>query len=294
MLPQDTFILNADGSVYHLGLKPEQIADRIILVGDPERVPKVSQHFDTVEHKVQRREFVTHTGYIGKVRISVISTGMGTDNIDIVLHELDLLHNANFENRTYKQNKKSLLILRLGTTGTLHKDITTGDFVLSQYAIGMDNLGHYYFRVKDEPIQQYFEKWLTQNKIKAPFTPYFTQADQRFAKYIEQNISCKAGITMTNPGFYAPQNRFLRNELYPLSHFVSQIAQFTYQNYQVLNMEMETAGILALANYMGHTATSLSVVLANRKNATFSLHPEQDIAQLIVTGISTITQYKTY
>ena len=291
MLAQDTFILNPNGSVYHLGLIPEQIADRVIFVGDPERVPKVSQHFDSIEHVVQRREFVTHTGYIGRVRISVISTGMGTDNIDIVMNELDLLHNVDFKTRMYRENKKNLVILRLGTTGTLHESVEIGDFVLSQYAVGMDNLGHYYIRSQDTVIQKHFEHWLAENRINAPFNPYFTQTHQGFAEYIMQNIPCKAGITMTNPGFYAPQNRFLRSGEYPLSDFVNKIAQFTYNQNAVLNMEMETAGILSLSNYFGYTSASLSVVLAHRKKGIFSLNPEQDVAQLIEAGIKIITQY---
>jgi uridine phosphorylase len=291
MFAKDNLILNQDGSVYHLGLNPKQIADRIIFVGDPERVPKVSRHFDTIEDKVQRREFITHTGYIGKVRISVISTGMGTDNIDIVMNELDLLHNVDFENRTYKLHQKPLLILRLGTTGALHDSIEIGDFVLSRFAIGMDNLGHYYTRPDDAQIQKYLEQWLTENNIHTPFIPYFTQTHHVFAEHILKTIPCKAGITMTNPGFYAPQNRFLRSHVYPLSSFVNKVTEFAYQKNVVLNMEMETSGILALSNYMGWVSASLSVVLAHRKKSIFSENAEHDITRLIEAGISVITEY---
>lgn len=292
MFTNDNLILNNDGSVYHLGLKPEQIADRVIFVGDPERVPKVSRHFDTLEHTVQRREFITHTGYTGKERISVISTGMGTDNIDIVLNELDILWNMDFETRTYTQNKqKSRIILRLGTTGAIDENVGTGDFVLSRYAIGMDNIGHYYNRPVDAEIEKSFQEWLKENDIDAPFTPYFTQTHHAFADYILQNTACTSGITMTNPGFYAPQNRFLRSGVFPLSFFVEKVAQFTFKQNAVLNMEMETAGILALSGYLGYVSASLSVVLAHRKKRIFSENPEQNIAHLIETGLSVITQY---
>jgi uridine phosphorylase len=291
MLTQDSLIINDDGSVYHLGLRPEQIAEKVIFVGDPERVPKVSQHFDRIEHIVQRREFITHTGYIGKMRISVLSTGMGTDNIDIVLNELDILWNIDFETRTYKQKHTRGLILRLGTTGALQESVQIGDFVLSNYAIGMDNLGHYYSRYEDMEIQKHFESWCKEQNIYSPFMPYFTQGNVHFNTYITQRMSCITGITMTNPGFYAPQNRLLRSVSYPLSHFVDRVAAFCYQGNAVLNMEMETAGILALSRHLGHVSASLSVVLAHRKKNIFATNPNANIKQLIESGIIAITQY---
>lgn len=291
MLSQDSLIINADGSVYHLGLKPEQIAEKVIFVGDPERVPKVSAYFDSIEHIVQRREFITHTGYIGNTRISVLSTGIGTDNIDIVLNELNILWNIDFNTRTHKTHHCAGLILRLGTTGTVHEEVNIGDIIVSRYAIGMDNLGHYYLRPSDTAIQQYFENWLTQKALKTPFIPYFTQANTHFSDYIHKNIPCKAGITITNPGFYAPQNRLLYAKEYPLTSFVSQIMEFTYQENAVLNMEMETAGIFVLSNHLSHIAASLSVVLAHRKKGIFSSNPEKDIQQLIQAGMSILTKY---
>lgn len=288
MISQDSLIVNKDGSVYHLGLRPEQVAKKIIFVGDPERVSKVSQYFDTLEYKIQRREFITHTGYIGKERISVISTGIGTDNIDIVLNELNILWNFDIENRVQKQNPISGLILRLGTTGTLDNSLNVGDLVLSRYAIGMDNLGHFY--VSDSTLLE-FTNWVKKFNADIPILPYFAHADQNFVHFIEKKLSCKTGITLTAPGFYAPQNRVLYSQKPPLFNFIEHITAFTYDKYTVSNIEMETAGILMLSNYLGHVAASLSVVLAHRKKGLFSANPELDIKNLIEKGIMAIVEY---
>ncbi|MCS7028372.1 MAG: nucleoside phosphorylase [Bacteroidia bacterium] len=289
-LTPDSLILLDDGTVYHLGLKPEQIANKVILVGDPQRVAKVSQHFDRIEYITQRREFITHTGYIGKERLSVLSTGMGTDNIDIVLNELDILWNVDWHKRERKNSLERKIILRLGTAGGVNENIEIGDVVLSHYAIGMDNLGHYYPR-PDEDLQKEFEHILKQQTLNTPFVPYFVQADSDFATYILQHTSCHAGITMTNPGFYAPQNRFLRQVRYPLQSFVEMMTNFSYRGNKVLNWEMETAGILALSNHLGFTAASLSVILAHRKKKVFAKNFEVFVQQLIEAGLSIITTY---
>ncbi|WP_445382137.1 nucleoside phosphorylase [Robiginitalea sp. IMCC43444] len=279
-LASSELILNADQSVYHLNLRKEDLADTVILVGDPDRVSKISQHFDTIEIKKSKREFITHTGISSGRRISVVSTGIGTDNIDIVLNELDALVNIDFESREPKQDLKQLQLIRLGTSGAIQPDIPVDAFLLSDYAIGFDGLLHYYQseKVQLPDIQYSFLEhsgWPVMRSV-----PYVVAADQSLNnKLFSENLLW--GFTATNAGFYGPQGRVLRlQEDDP--EMQEKITAFRYKDLRITNMEMETAGIFGLAALMGHKAASLNCILANRCNGTFSKNPGKTVDSLIL------------
>ncbi len=269
-------IINPDGSIYHLSLRPEEIADTIILVGDPDRVPKVSAHFDRIELKKQKREFVTHTGWLGKKRITVISTGIGTDNIEIVLNELDALVNIDFATRQIKSTLTSLSLIRIGTSGSLHPDIDIDQIVVSGYAIGTDALGHYY-DVERQPH---------------PILPSWSYLTKRYPFNLSNFQSAfKEGITLTAPGFYHPQGRSLR--LQSNYHFpLEELSSIQIHNTPITNLEMETAGIYLLAEKFGHKAISFNAILAQRLEGRFSSLPEKIIGRLITDVLQWIVNDK--
>ncbi len=271
-------ILNPDGSIYHLNLLPEDIADTIITVGDPDRVAEVSFFFDQIEIKKSKREFVTHTGYIGRKRITVISTGIGTDNIDIVVNELDALANIDFATRLPREDHKALTIIRIGTSGSLHADIPVDSLLVSEYAIGLDTLMHYYQKNSTEEENQ-LEMALTAHleDVKG-IKPYVTQADKRLL--IELGDGILKGITVTAPGFYAPQGRMLRAKN-SVPDLLQRLHQFSFKEKRITNMEMETAGIYALAKGLGHSALSINAILANRISKEFSSKPQQTVSKAI-------------
>ncbi|KQC33636.1 phosphorylase [Nonlabens sp. YIK11] len=271
-------ILNKDGSIYHLNLRPDQLAHTIITVGDPERVPEVSKYFDFIEHKVAKREFHTHTGtYKGKP-VSVISTGIGTDNIDIVFNELDALVNIDFETRQIKENLTSLDIIRIGTTGAVQPNIPIDSFLLSQRGIGFDSLLHWYDNdIEDKEFADALIKELKLSDDMA--TPYIVQCNRELAKHF-QTIEMLNGTTITNVGFYGPQSRRLR--LAPSNKELKQlISNFSFNGHQITNLEMETSGIYAMAALLGHRAVSLNAVLANRATGDFSKTPNKTVDKLI-------------
>jgi len=284
-ISQTDLILNPDGSVYHLNLLPEDIGDAIITVGDPGRVEEVSDFFDKVELKKGKREFLTHTGYIGKKRISVVSTGIGTDNIDIVINELDALVNIDLTSRRIKAKKKMLDIVRVGTSGTLQDDIPVNSIVVSEYAIGFDSLMHHYLRdLSDNEInlRDAINKELVDfNNL----SPYVAEANAEL--FSRANTSSLSGITLTAPGFYAPQGRNLRAKKAFPSLF-EKLAGFNFNGKRITNLEMETAGIYGLAKVLGHKALSVSAILANRKKGEFSSDPRKVIMSAIVTAIKKI------
>ncbi len=259
-------ILNEDGSIYHLGLKPGEVAPMIITVGDPDRVPKVSQYFDSIEHKVSRRELVTHTGYLSDKRISVISTGMGTDNIDIVLNELDALFNIDFDTRTIKQELTSLRIIRLGTSGTIQEDIPLGTILISELAIGYDGLLGYY---TIPPHRFTGFKAPDIGGVKGYVVPGSKMLLDRIGKdYIK-------GVTYTAAGFYAPQGRKLRADV-TAENLIENLKNITLPgNRKVTNIEMETSGLYGLGYALGHEVISISVILADRVHGEF--HPDPDV-----------------
>jgi uridine phosphorylase len=278
-IPASELILNPDGSVYHLHLRPEQVAPFIFTVGDPERVPTVSRYFDRVEHRVQKREFVTHTGWIGQRRLSVLSTGIGTDNIDIVLNELDALFNVDFGTRQPVSQPESLTLVRLGTTGSLQPDLPVDALVASTAAIGMDGLLHYY----QAPGQQAHPLLdaLRQHCGSAwdfPLAPYFAEADPGLLGQL--GPAFQRGITATNAGFYGPQGRQLRAPVRQ-PRYLDFLQTFDYQGQKIVNLEMETSAIYGLSRLLGHRALSLSVVLANRPRGEFSRDPARGVRHLV-------------
>ncbi|MEX2588659.1 MAG: nucleoside phosphorylase, partial [Chitinophagales bacterium] len=254
-------ILNPDGSIYHLQLRPEEIADLIFTVGDPDRVEMLSKYFDRIEFKKAHREFVTHTGYIGTKRMSVISTGIGTDNIDIVLNELDALANIDFDTKTIKTDFQQLKIIRIGTSGSLHRSIPVDTFVASAAGLGLDSLMHYY---------QIDKKNKPDIGVELPILPYFFEADQNL---LNKFSGMHSGITATCPGFYAPQGRSLRLKAKD-AQILDKLRSVKINEMAVTNFEMETAGIYGLAHLMGHKALSLNAILANREAGTFSKNPQ--------------------
>lgn len=272
-------ILNSDNSIYHLNLLPTDIANTIITVGDPDRVSKVSQYFDTIEVKKGKREFHAHTGTINGKRVTVISTGIGTDNIDIVLNELDALVNIDFESRTIKPEKTTLDIIRIGTSGAIQPNIPIDSFLISKYAIGFDNLLHFYKseHIQFPTIQSAFVSHTNWSSFKS--TPYVVEADTDLvSKFNSEKM--QLGFTATNVGFYGPQGRKLRLQTAD-NDLNEKLASFTHKDLKITNLEMETSGIYGLSCLLGHRAISLNCILANRSTGEFSKNTEKAIDDLI-------------
>ncbi len=262
-------VLSPAGAIYHLNLHPEQIADTIFLVGDPGRVPRVSKFFDKIEHQVQKREFVTHTGFLGKKRISVLSTGIGTDNIDIVLNELDALVNIDLQTRTVKESLTSLNLIRLGTSGSLSAEIPVGELVTSAIGIGLDNLMHYYGSPANEREQRLRQSLTTfAAGLGVEISPSIAEGNQDLINQVSKGM--RQGITLTCPGFYGPQGRTLRLGSILKKSFFENIGRFEFEGLHVTNFEMETAAIFGLSKMLGHRAASCNAILANRITGEFS------------------------
>ena len=278
-IKESELILNPDGSVYHLNLRPEHIANTIITVGDPDRVDGVTQYFDSVDFKTRKREFHTQTGtYKGK-RLSVVSTGIGTDNIDIVFNELDALVNIDLEKREIKEKLTSLDIVRIGTSGSIQENIPIDAFLISEYAVGFDSLLHFY----DSEAVQYkdISNALMQhtNWFKDKSTPYVVKSDDALLSKLSSNKTHK-GFTATNVGFYGPQGRILRLPIQD-NDLNDKLANFNFQGKAITNLEMETAGIYGLASLLGHKALSMNAIIANRATGEFSKDPKTVVDNLI-------------
>lgn len=278
-LEASEFILNKDGSIYHLNLLPENIAPCIILVGDPERVERVTKHFDKVEFIVRKREFHTQTGYYKGKRMTVISTGIGTDNIDIVINELDALVNIDFQTRMIKEKHTRLDLTRIGTSGSLQPEIPADAFLLSELSVGFDSLLHFYERDKklhhelEEALHLHLQ--LSDSKSK----PYITSCNPDLAsKFLDDAVF--KGFTATNEGFYGPQGRVLRLRLQD-EGLNERIESFNYRGLKITNMEMETSGIYGLAQLLGHRAVSMNAIIANRATGEFSANPVKTVDELI-------------
>ncbi|MBT1696343.1 nucleoside phosphorylase [Fulvivirgaceae bacterium PWU4] len=271
-------ILNEDGSVYHLSLLPKQISDTIITVGDPNRVYRVSEHFDDIEFEMNKREFITHVGtYRGK-KVTVMSTGMGTDNVEIFLTELDALVNIDLKTREPKSRKKKLRIIRIGTSGALQEDIPIGSHLVTDYAVGLDNLMNFYDLKQDD-----FERAIgedIQKKTGLPFVPYVVKGSEILRKQIAGDMI--VGNTVTTPGFYGPQGRELRlSPKYPrlledLNYYHNKSSDFWLTNF-----EMETAGYYAMGRLLGHEILSVNAIIANRIKGKFSKDPNKVVDALI-------------
>jgi uridine phosphorylase len=275
-IPESELILNSDGSVYHLSLFPEDIADTIIFVGDQERVAEVSKYFDSVEMIRNKREFVTHTGYLGKKRITVMSTGIGTDNIDIVWNELNMLANIDLKTRTFKDVKRHLEVIRIGTSGSLQIDVPVDSILATTYGLGLDVLMHYYEYTKDAETQQL--ELALQNMLAIPFLkPYLVKAP---GNLIDRFDDCLHGITATCSGFYAPQGRIV-NATSRIDNMIEKLSGVNIDGKRITNFEMETAGIYGLANAFGHEAVSINAIVANRRTQKFSQNGQAMIEKTI-------------
>ncbi len=281
---QSELITNADGSIYHLNLHSEQLADTIILVGDPNRVADVSKHFDFLEYKVQHREFVTHTGFLGKKRLSVVATGIGTDNIDIVLNELDAIKNYDLTSQQPKPDFTPLQFVRVGTSGAMQAEIRPDSFVFSEFAIGLDGLLGFYVQNNDPNCIELKQKLMAEMPELAQMC--VPQVSRATLNGVFETGMTK-GITVTCAGFYAPQGRQLRYKL-AQPDFIQKISQFSYNQIRTTNFEMETAGIFGLAQILGHKACSLNAILANRITQEFSKNPHKTIEQLIIKTLEKI------
>ena len=289
-LPSE-LILNEDSSVYHLKLLPTDIADFIIVVGDPNRVPLVSKYFDSIEIKKNNREFVTHTGTLGEKQISVLSTGMGVSNIDIVFNELDILSSINLTEASLKKERRQFKITRLGTTGSLSKDIPLNALLFSKYAIGVDGIPHHYN----------FDETLFENDLAHVFTsktnwpnelalPYAVESSPELFKQLYEP-QFHVGITLTMNGFYAPQGRQLRIPI-KNPNITKGYENVSYENYNLTNLEMETAGLYAFGKIFNHQVLSISTVLANRVTGKFSQNPEKTVDYMIQTILTKIRALK--
>jgi Uridine phosphorylase len=288
MIQSSELILNPDGSVYHLNLKPEHIANDIIFVGDQNRVEKITQFFDKIEFSTQKREFKTQTGIFKGKRITVMSTGIGPDNIDIVVNELDALVNIDLETRQPKEELTSLNIIRIGTSGSLHKDIPVDSFVMSKFGLGLDNMLRSYLidRISEDAIEEAFIHHTNWDIRKGK--PYVIRCSETLEKLIESDKIFK-GITATAGGFYGPQGRVLRLEIQD-PQLNGKMDNFNFNDNRITNLEMETAAIYGLSALLGHNALSLNAIIANRASGTFSEDPYKAVDELIAYTLNKIAQ----
>lgn len=278
-IPSTELIITEEGRIYHLDLKPDEIGQTIILVGDQERVPTISKYFDRIEFKRSKREFVTHTGLINNNRVSVISTGIGCDNIDIVVNELDALVNINFEKKSIKRKHTSLEIIRIGTCGALQNEIPVDTFVLSSFGLGFDGLLSFYkpeYESEEKALQKAFLQqtpWPNDANL-----PYFVKGCELLSNKIGEGMF--KGITATANGFYGPQGRKLRlNTRVPdMNEFLK---RFEYKNHKILNFEMETSALYGLSALLGHNSCTVCAVIGNRFTNTFSKDYKKTVAKLV-------------
>lgn len=284
-ISETDLILNPDGSIYHLNLLPEDVAETIITVGDPDRVEEVTKHFDKLELRKGKREFITHTGWIGNKRLTVISTGIGTDNIDIVFNELDALVNVDFGSRQPKEKLTRLNFIRIGTSGTIQEDIPIGSILVSEYSVGLDTLMHYYKHDNNDFERELQASLQTHLNIEGVL-PYISAASTTLLE--NTGAAFMKGVTVSAPGFYGPQGRVVRaNNAAP--DLIQRLNSFTHKNMRITNLEMETAGIYALARALGHNALSVNAILASRVRAEFSKNPQKVIETAITEVLKTLT-----
>ena len=287
-IAESELILNPDGSIYHLHLKPEDIADTIIVVGDPGRVPEISKYFDRIDFKVQNRELYTHTGMVGTKRLSVLSTGMGTDNLDIVINELDAVVNIDLKTREPKNTHTKLNIIRMGTAGALQADIQPGDFVASTYGMGLDGLLYFYDKgksVMDAELAKAFVEYVEWDE-NLPGV-YAVHCSPTLMDKLAYDMV--KGVTLTAPGFYGPQGRELRLKLaFPeLNH---RIENFNYKGNRISNFEMETSALYGLGKMLGHDTLTICTIVANRVNRTFAEDYHNDVERLIKVLLERLAQ----
>jgi uridine phosphorylase len=288
MIKSSELILNPDGSVYHLNLKPENIAHDIIFVGDQDRVAKITSRFDSIEFSTQKREFKTQTGVYKGKRLTVISTGIGPDNIDIVMNELDALVNIDLVTKTPKKTLTSLNIVRIGTSGSLQLDIPVDSFVMAEYGLGLDNMLRSYLidSVTEKDIEDAFIEHTNWDSRKG--RPYVIKGSDKLIKRLESDKIHK-GFTGTAGGFYGPQGRVLRLEIQD-NDLNSKMDSFNFKGTRMTNLEMETAAIYGLGKLLGHECLSLNAIIANRANGDFSNNPYEVVENLIDYTLDKITK----
>lgn len=280
-IPPSELILNADGSIYHLNLHPEQIADTVFTVGDPDRVEMVSQHFDRITDKVQKREFFTHTGELNGKRITVISTGIGTDNVDIVLNEIDALVNIDFEKRQIKEKHRKLKFIRLGTSGAMQPDIPVDSTLISQGAVGIDTLLSFYdFKNTDKESAFLTALQSHLNSLGSRLSLYYFDSTQALQDQFRSLPGVFYGTTVTCPGFYGPQGRILRLPL-AIKDLNEQLMKFRFEGRRLDNFEMESSSIFGLSSMLGHDSLAINTILANRPGNLFSKDPKSSVKKMI-------------
>jgi uridine phosphorylase len=277
-IAESELIINSRGAVYHIDLRPDELATTVITVGDPDRVAEVSKRFDSIEVKQQHREFIAHTGYVGKKRLTVLSTGIGPDNIDIALNELDALVNIDFETRTIKPTFTQLTIIRMGTSGALQADIPVDSCVAGTHGLGLDNLLHYYRFESNEEEQQILQQFIAHTQLNGSIQPYIINASTHVLKHFVDGFH--QGITVTCPGFYGPQGRVLRLGL-ANPHLVDRLSSFRFGAHRISNFEMETSAIYGLGKLLGHHCLSVNAIVANRVRQEFSKDGKAAVDNLI-------------
>lgn len=287
-IPQSELIIKEDGRIYHLNLKPEEIADTVILVGDPGRVQMISSFFEEIIIRQSNREIVTHTGIYNNKKLTVMSTGMGTDNIDIVVNELDALVNIDLISRRIKEKKKSLQLVRLGTSGAIHQDIPVNSFIVSDYGLGMDSLANFYdisFNVQEEKLTNAFIK---QTEWPEKFGKPYIKGSSKELKSLFCDDRFIHGITATAPGFYGPQGRKLRLNPH-ISDLVDRLHAFQYEGQRITNIEMETSALYSLGHSLGHQTLTICVAIANRNIKAINRDYHQAIEELVRIVLQRLT-----
>lgn len=284
---ESELIINPDGSVYHIGLRPEHIAPNVIVVGDQHRVPGISKYFDKVEFRIQNREFLTHTGTFNKQRITVLSTGIGTDNIDIVINELDAAVNIDLQQRLDKPEHTALNIVRLGTSGALQGDIPVDTFVASSHGLGMDGLLNFYRYPEDLAENELSQAFIEQTgwNSRLPY-PYIVKCSDMLMNKIAHDLT--RGITATASGFYGPQGRELRLPL-AFPELNERIEKFSFQGHRITNFEMETSALYALGKILGHNTLTVCNIIANRVSRQFSRDYKVSLEKLIQLVLERLT-----
>jgi len=284
-IAESELIINERGAIYHINLRPDELANTVITVGDPGRVAEVSKYFDSIEVKQEHREFIAHTGWLGRKRLTVLSTGIGPDNIDIVLNELDALVNIDFETRMIKSTLTRLTIIRMGTSGSLQADIPVDSFVAGTFGLGLDNLMHYYRMENNDEEQQILQQFIAHTQLSGNIQPYIINASSNILKHFVDGYH--QGITVTCPGFYGPQGRVLRLGLAnPL--LIDRLTSFRFGSHRISNFEMETSAIYGLSKLLGHYCLSVNAIVANRVRKEFSKDGKAAVEALIEKSLSII------
>ena len=286
-IAESELIINPRGAIYHVDLRPEELATNIIIVGDPDRVAMVSKYFDRIEIKRQHREFISHTGYLGNKRITCTSTGIGPDNIDIVLNEFDALVNIDFETRQIRQELTSLNIMRIGTSGSLQADVPVDSFVAGTHGLGLDNLLNYYRLEHNEQEKELLQSFVTHTQLHSQIcNPYISLASASLLKHFVDGFH--QGITVTCPGFYGPQGRVLRLGIRN-PELIDRLTQFRFGQHRITNFEMETSAIYGLGKLLGHHCLSLNAIIANRIAKEFTKDGHGLVDKLIKKVLETIS-----